>query len=91
VTRVLWSQAALFDLQRIYDYIALFNPGAGRMMVDRLVAEANGLVAFPRRGRPVPGTTLRELTFVYPYIIRYRIDVDTVFVLRVRHGRRQPI
>lgn len=90
MTRVLWSRAALFDLQRIHEYIALFNPGAGRMMVDRLVAEANSLTGFAQRGRPVPGPTLRELTLVYPYVIRYRIDGDPVFVLRVRHGRQRP-
>jgi plasmid stabilization system protein ParE len=34
---------------------------------------------------------MRELvSHSYPYIIRYRIEGDTVFVLRVRHTSRRP-
>ena len=91
MTGVYWSRSALLDLQRIHDYIALFNPRAGRMMADRLIAEANRLVNFPHRGRSVSGTPIRESTLVYPYVIRYRVVGDTVFILRVRHGRQQPL
>jgi plasmid stabilization system protein ParE len=66
VTEALWSRSALLDLQRIHDYIALFNPRAGRMVAERLIAEANNLVMFPHRGRPVAGTSIRESTLVYP-------------------------
>jgi toxin ParE1/3/4 len=52
--------------------------------------EGNGLVNFPHRGRPVPGTTMRELVSAYPYIIRYRIDGDSVVILRIRHTSRRP-
>jgi plasmid stabilization system protein ParE len=33
---------------------------------------------------------MRELTVVYPYVIRYRITVDHLRILRVRHGARRP-
>jgi plasmid stabilization system protein ParE len=29
---------------------------------------------------------LREMTTVWPYILRYRVDQDRVVILRVRHG-----
>jgi len=32
----------------------------------------------------------RELTIVWPYLLRYRVDGDRVIVLEVRHGAREP-
>ncbi len=42
---------------------------------------------FPHRGRTI-APNVRELTVVHPYIIRYCIADEAVFVLRVRHGMR---
>jgi toxin ParE1/3/4 len=90
LTRVVWTVSALTDIEDIRRYIGRFNPRAAQRMAARLVAVGNGLVNFPDRGRPVPGTDLREATVVYPYIIRYRVDGDRVLILRVRHGMRRP-
>ena len=59
-------------------------------MAEALLAAGDSLVNYPFRGRPVPGTFLRELVTVSPYIIRYRIDGDEVVILRVRHSARRP-
>lgn len=90
LTAVIWSLAAIVDLQDIRGYIGAFNPAAAQNTAGRLISAGNSLVDFPARGRPVPGTDLRELVVVYPYIIRYRIAGDDVLILRVRHGRRRP-
>jgi len=87
LTTVIWSPAALDDLQGIRDYIDRFNPKAARDIAARLIDGGNGLKNFPQRGRPV-SDNLREWTLVYPYIIRYEIVCDEVHVLGVRHGRR---
>ena len=29
---------------------------------------------------------MREMTIVWPYILRYRVSGDKVFILRIRHG-----
>ena len=34
------------------------------------------------------GNGLREMTTVWPYIVRYRVETDRVVVLRIRHGAR---
>jgi toxin ParE1/3/4 len=68
--RVDWSRRALRDVEDIYEYLADFNPTAAERVVRRLVLQADNLEYFPQRGRPVPGTDLRELVVVYPYIIR---------------------
>jgi plasmid stabilization system protein ParE len=87
---VIWSPAALGDIARIYAYIAQFNPSAAETIARALLAAGDSLAAFPNRGRPVPGTALRDWPLVYPYIIRYRVAADHVRILRVRHGARRP-
>jgi plasmid stabilization system protein ParE len=54
-----------------------------------LLAAADSLSEFAERGRPTHGG-IRELTALSPYLIRYRIAGDTVFILRVRHGAQRP-
>lgn len=87
---VVWSPAALREVDRIFDYLAAFNPRAAAEVKDGLIAAGESLAQFPHRGRPVPGTDKRELVSAYPYIIRYRVARETVRILRVRHGARGP-
>ncbi|MES2442208.1 MAG: type II toxin-antitoxin system RelE/ParE family toxin [Pseudomonadota bacterium] len=57
-------------------------------MADKLDAAANGLQDFPNRGRPA-SNGLRELPAVPPYLIRYRVDGDWVFITEVIHSARE--
>lgn len=88
--RVVWTKTALRGVWRAYDYIFEFNPTAAGRMADALIAAGDSLETFPHRGRPVPGTGMRELVSVSPYIIRYRVERDGVVILRVRHSARRP-
>ena len=88
--QVIWSPAALREIEHIYRYIAQFNPRAAQNMVMEILAAGDSLETFPYRGRAVPGTQLRETTLARPYIIRYRIAADHVRILRVRHSARRP-
>lgn len=86
--RVVWTQSARADIERITDYLKSVSPkGATRISVQ-LVAAANSLADFPERGRAIGPR--RELTVIPPYVIRYRVDADRVLILRVRHGARRP-
>lgn len=87
---VVWTRSALRGVWRAYDYIVDFNPLAARNMMDALLAAGDSLTHFPHRGRPVRGTTMRELVSVSPYIIRYRVAGNQVIILRVRHSARRP-
>jgi plasmid stabilization system protein ParE len=87
---VVWTLAAASGIQRAHDDIADFNPRAAMHVAETLRAEGDSLVNFPHRGRPVPGTNMRELVTSYPYIIRYRINGDEVVILRIRHTARRP-
>ena len=88
VVRVVWSPSALAETGHIYDYVADFNPLAAGDLATALLAAGNSLVDLSERGRRV-GDNLRELTTVYPYIIRYEIRGEEVHILRVRHGMRR--
>ena len=89
MAQVVWTDAALANLDTIETYIAQFNPPAARRMSVRLIDAGNSLSEQPERGRDV-GRGRRELTSVWPYVIRYRVDGDTVAILRIRHGARRP-
>lgn len=58
-------------------------------MAIKLIGASASLAAFPDRGRGSPGAT-RELAVIRPYIIRYRVAVDAVFILRIRHTAQAP-
>ncbi len=88
--RVVWPPSALRDVRGIHDYLAEFNPKAAGRLAKALLAAGDSLVGFPCRGRPVNNAAQRELTIVRPYIIRYEIVGDEVWILRVRHDARRP-
>jgi plasmid stabilization system protein ParE len=57
-------------------------------LAERLLALGDSLTDFPKRGRDV-GEGKREMTIVWPYILRYRVEEETVFILRIRHGAQR--
>jgi len=87
VRRIVWTDEAANDLENIVSYITQFNPLAAQRMAARLIAAAEALKEHAERGRPV-GEGHRQLAIVRPYLIRYRIDGDTVVVFRCWHGSR---
>ena len=88
MAEVVWSDAALANLDAIEAYIRQFSPLAAQRMAQRLLMAAWGLEQSPERGRSITRNR-RELTIIPPYLIRYRIDGERVVVLEVRHGARR--
>jgi addiction module RelE/StbE family toxin len=89
VRRLVWTAAAVDDLDSIRAYIAQFSPLAAQRIAARLKAAAERLDEHAERGRRL-GAGRRELVIVPPYLIRYRLDEDTVYILQIRHGARRP-
>ncbi|VXC91574.1 Toxin RelE4 [Sphingomonas sp. T1] len=85
--RIVWTDDAVANLEAIISYVSAFDPAAARTLAARLIAVADSLAVFPERGRDA-GAGRREMTIVWPYILRYRIKGDAVIILRVRHGAR---
>jgi plasmid stabilization system protein ParE len=64
-------------LTGVRDYIGQFAPLAAQRFAARLVHAVETLKTQPARGRIV-GDTIRELTIIAPYVIRYEITDEAV-------------
>jgi plasmid stabilization system protein ParE len=83
-----FSRAALHDLVRLREFIAIHPPVAANRVADRLLRAIKGLVVTPRIGRPVddfPGE-VREFIFGR-YVVRYKVIKSMLYILRIWHGR----
>jgi toxin ParE1/3/4 len=86
MANVVWGSDAIDDIRGIIRYINDHDPSAAQDIAARLFNLGDSLAIFPRRGRPKGG--IREMTSVPPYILRYAIEDDSVFILSVHHGAR---
>ncbi len=86
---IVWTDEARQNLIAIRAYIAQFSPLNAQRFSGKLINAADGLAETPDRGRPVSGGR-RELTAIWPYIIRYRVTADQVIILRIKHGAQRP-
>ena len=59
--RVLWTEAALNQLEAIRDFLSQTSPEYAQRVVERLVRRSEQLAAFPRSGRMVPEYELDEV------------------------------
>lgn len=85
--RVAWSVAAIAELMAIIDYIETFDQPAAFRLAGRILECAQSLEAFPNRGTPLDDGR-RQMSIVYPYLIRYRVLDDHVEIDSIRHGAR---
>ena len=88
--RVAWTKAADKNLQAIYDYIAQTSADYARRMIDKIVARAGQIAAFPLSGRIVPEFQFGQLREVFerPYRIIYLIRPDRIDIITVLHMSR---
>ncbi len=90
MARLIWTEPALLDLDRIAEHIALDNPDAATRCVQKVFDRVERLEAHPRSGKRPPElarTPYREIT-VPPCRIFHRIEGDTVYILCVMRSER---
>ena len=91
--RVLWTDAAVAQLQAIYNYVAKTSPEYALRLVDRLTRRSIQIASFPRSGRMVPEFELNQIREVLEgsYRIIYLIkEADKqIEVLAVTHAARE--
>ena len=88
--QIRWQDDAINDLIQVRRFIAIDNPSAAAKVASRIRDAVPGLADQPGMGRPgrVPGT--RELVLVdVPYIIAYRVQENSMVILRVLHTSRK--
>jgi addiction module RelE/StbE family toxin len=89
--KVVWTEYALRDLERIDSYIARDSPAAAARWVGKLIATAAALASAPMSGRTVPEkgrTDIREVLQRH-YRIVYRIRKMRIDILTVFEGHKQ--
>lgn len=89
--RVLWTDAALNQLEAIRDYLARTSPDYARRVVERLVNRSGQIAAFPRSGQMVPEYEIDEVRQVIEssYRLIYLIKEAQVEILAVMHTSRK--
>ena len=88
--RVVWSPTALEDVEAIAAYISRDSTSYAAAVVSRILDLTRQLENFPHSGRLVPefdNSSLPEV-FVYSYRVIYRVEVETVVIAAVVHGKR---
>ena len=90
--RLIWTPEALLDVHRLYRFLALKNIDAAKRAVKAIRQGVKVLQMQSGIGRPIDDMPdeFREWIIDFGdsgYIARYRIDLDVVTILAVRHQK----
>ena len=90
--RVIWTPAALGDVERLHDFLKVKNPLAARRAVHAIREGLNLLAEQPQVGRPVENMEpeFREWLISFGdsgYVALYHFDGEDAVILAVRHQR----
>lgn len=88
--RLLFADPALGDLEAIEAHIAYDDPDAAVRTVLAVLEAVDVRSEHPNIGRPGRMSGTRELVVSpLPFIAIYRVQQNTVWILRVLHGARR--
>ena len=92
MSRLIWSPAALLDVQRLYRFLALKNIDAAKRAVTAMRQGVRVLGQQPGIGRPIDEMPdeFREWIIDFGdsgYVARYRLDPEVVTILAMRHQK----
>lgn len=84
-----WTNKAVSDLARLYEFLALVNRPAAARTVQQLTAAPQVLLTNPRIGERLDEFEPRDVRrlLVGGYEIRYEISGATIYLLRLWHSR----
>ncbi|SDL74843.1 Plasmid stabilization system protein ParE [Geoalkalibacter ferrihydriticus] len=84
-----WTDKAVSDTARLYEFLAPVNRGAAARTVQALTATPTSLLSNPRIGEKFEEFEPREVRriLVGHYEMRYEIQEATIYVLRLWHTR----
>jgi len=92
---MIFSPAALRDLERLREFLRNKNPAAAKRAASAIIAALKSLMLHPLIGRPVEyvedaGIAYRELPIDFGgsgYVALYRLEGEFVTILAVRHQK----
>ncbi len=88
---VKWTNKALSDLNRLFEFLAVVNRPAAAKAVRSLTAAPVRIIEQPRIGGRLDEYTPREVRrlLVGRYEMRYELGNNTLYVLRIWHTREK--
>lgn len=92
MSHLIWTQKAFHDLTRIHDFLAAKDTEAALRAVQTINKETLILRQFPEAGRPAYDLEPEHRELLVPfgvsgYVVLYRMQEDSVFILAVRHQK----
>ena len=89
---VIFTPASIRDLERLREFLRTKNPQAARRAGEAILGGVRILGSQPQIGRLIEGLPdeFREWPIDFGdsgYMVRYRLSVETVAILAVRHQR----
>jgi len=84
-----WSSKAISDLDRLHDFLAAVKPPAAACTVQNLIVVPKKLIQHPRLGERFDEFAPRKIRrlLIGEYELRYEIQNETIFILRIWHTR----
>ena len=90
--QVSYAHEAIRDLQRLREFLRPLNPASAKRASERTRNSLQVLAHQPHIGRPIEELPdeFREWVIEFGdngYLVRYRIDADSVTILSMRHQK----
>jgi plasmid stabilization system protein ParE len=91
--QIIFSPAAIRDLERLREFLRAKNPSAAGRAGETILKGLQALGGHPHMGRLVEDLPdqFREWLIDFGesgYVARYRVDKDTVTILALRHQKK---
>ena len=89
--KIQWTQLALKDAARLYEFIASDNPAIAAGVLEGIRAGTTRLGHFPQMGERLEKYSPRHVRriFIGPYEVRYEVSGERVTILRLWHARER--
>lgn len=89
--RIEWLDSAIYDLQRLRNFILPHDKDAAQRVFQLIKRAVTPLLTHPHIGKPAEDLSdFHDLVIPFGasgYVIRYRIEADTVFIVAIKHCR----
>ncbi|MDP1673998.1 MAG: type II toxin-antitoxin system RelE/ParE family toxin [Burkholderiales bacterium] len=89
--RVVFRRAARDELVEAATWYGRQGPGLGEEFVREIEQSIQAAASAPQRHPAVFGDIRRTVARRFPFAVYFRVRSDTLVVLAVFHGRRNPV
>jgi len=88
--RIVWTENALFCIERLYNFLKDKNPNAASKAIDKIQEGVKFLKNSPQSGKPVDYMNANYRTYTISfgkrgYVVLYKQEGDEIFIISVKH------